>query len=237
MFLKELLCREGLGDFMHHPQCARCVQALQPQVDRIFRCTHCGDYLQCEACLRSEHKAHPLHVIKEWNCDFWCRTNVFSSSPNVDGQPSLGSNEWLFSTSEAFLHCNYGPAAVHSASPATLCDSYWLMAGVGNVNVHDFVGTLERLTDPTRVDATPDRYKAFFRMHRQHAYLMRGKRSGRAHERGGLEGTGMGGLAVSCWACSQPGRNLPDGWKLVTRSHQYLYKLMISVDANFRLKN
>ncbi|KAJ7061126.1 hypothetical protein C8F01DRAFT_1288320 [Mycena amicta] len=237
MFLEELLRREGLGDFTHHPQCARCVQSLQPQVDRIFRCTHCGDYLQCEACVRSEHKAHPLHVIKDV---------FFKSDIMVDlVRTQAPANEWLFSTSEAFLRCDYGPAAVHSASPATLCDSYWLMAGtpatttdpetcatlealelfrllqvVGNVNVHDFVGTLERLTDPTRVDATPV-----------------WKRSGRAHERGGLEGTRTGGLAVSCWACPQPGRNLPDGWKLVARSHQYLYKLMISVDANFRLKN
>ncbi|KAJ7050920.1 hypothetical protein C8F01DRAFT_1237590, partial [Mycena amicta] len=220
MFLEELLRREGLGDFTHNPHCARCAQAFRPGSDRIFRCTHCGDYLQCEECLRSEHQAHPLHVIKPQH-----KTNGRSGRPR------------------RFLRCGYAPAAVHSARPATLCGSYSLMAGtprrrrpgtcatlealeqfrllqvVGNVNVHDFVGTLERLTDPTRVDPTPDRYKAFFRMHRQHAYLMRGKRAGRAHESGGLEGTCAGGLAVSCWACPQPGRNLPEGWKHVARSH------------------
>ncbi|KAJ7061114.1 hypothetical protein C8F01DRAFT_1083331 [Mycena amicta] len=221
MFLEELLRREGLGDFTHHPQCARCVQSLQPQVDRIFRCTHCGDYLQCEACVRSEHKAHPLHVIKPQ------QTNGCSRRPR----------RFYAATTDLPLYTRPVPQHFATATgswlvpPATTTDPetcatlealelFRLLQVVGNVNVHDFVGTLERLTDPTRVDATPV-----------------WKRSGRAHERGGLEGTRTGGLAVSCWACPQPGRNLPDGWKLVARSHQYLYKLMISVDANFRLKN
>ncbi|KAJ7050839.1 hypothetical protein C8F01DRAFT_1177269, partial [Mycena amicta] len=271
MFLEELLRREGLGDFTHNPHCARCAQAFRPGSDRIFRCTHCGDYLQCEECLRSEHQAHPLHVIKEWNGEFWCRTNVFSSSPNAEGQPGLG---WVFQIGHHGFPCaNPSPSTkrmvvldvrgvftlrirtcrctlgqTRNTLRQLLAHGWYprdddgpgnfrLLQVVGNVNVHDFVGTLERLTDPTRVDPTPDRYKAFFRMHRQHAYLMRGKRAGRAHESGGLEGTCAGGLAVSCWACPQPGRNLPEGWKHVARSHEYLYKLMISVDANFRLKN
>ncbi|KAJ7060660.1 hypothetical protein C8F01DRAFT_988096 [Mycena amicta] len=247
--------------------------------NRIFRCTHCGDYLQCEACLRTEHQVHPLHVIEEWNGEFWCRTNVYSGSPNAEGQPGLG---WTFQVGHHGFRCaNPGPSKrmvvidvrgvftlrirtcrctlgqnrnilcqllAHGWYPATTTDPetcatlealelFRLLQVVGNVNAHDFVGTLERLTDPARVDATPDRYKAFFRMSRQHSYLTRAKRAGRAHEPSGLEATESGGLAVSCWACPQPGRNLPEGWKFVARSHQYLYKLMIAVDANFRLKN
>ncbi|KAF7331975.1 CxC2 domain-containing protein [Mycena kentingensis (nom. inval.)] len=92
-----------------------------------------------------------------------------------------------------------------------------LLQVVGNLNAHDFIGTLERLNDPARVDATPDRYKAFFRMTQQHSYLMRAKRCGRAHVVNGLADTRAGQLVVDCWACPQDGRNLPEGWRLVRR--------------------
>ncbi|KAJ7050211.1 hypothetical protein C8F01DRAFT_1377813 [Mycena amicta] len=244
MFLDELLRREGLGDFTHNPHCARCSQALSPH-DRIFRCTHCGDYLQCKSCLRTEHQIRLLHVIEEWNGEFWCRTNVYSASLKAEGQAGLGLT---FQVGHHGFPCtNPGPSKrmvtrnilcqllAHGWYPATTTDPetcatlealelFRLLQVVGNVNAHDFVGTLERLTDPARVDATPDRYKAFF--------------PGRASPRGGwFEGTECGGLAVWCWACPQPGCNLPEGWKFVARLHRYLYKLMIAVDANFRLKN
>ncbi|KAF7325868.1 CxC2 domain-containing protein [Mycena kentingensis (nom. inval.)] len=112
-----------------------------------------------------------------------------------------------------------------------------LLQVVGNLNAHDFIGTLERLNDPARVDATPDRYKAFFRMTQQHSYLMRAKRCGRAHVVNGLADTRAGQLVVDCWACPQDGRNLPEGWRLVRREDQYRYSLLLAVDANFRLKN
>ncbi|KAJ7049303.1 hypothetical protein C8F01DRAFT_1002465 [Mycena amicta] len=273
-FLEELIRREGLGDSTHNPHCARCSTPLQPGLQRLFRCRHCGDYLQCEACLKSEHRIHPLHIIEEWNGNYWCRTNVHSATPNSEGQaglnwvfqvghhgypcanPSLTKRMVVIDVRGVFTlrirtcRCTVGQTRntlrqllAHGWYPATTTDPetcatlealelFRLLQVVGNVNAHDFVGTLERLTDATRVNATLDRYKAFFRMSRQHSYLTRGKRSGRAHDAGGLQGTGPGGLAVSCWACPQPGRNLPDGWNRIAIS-----SLMIAVDANFRLKN
>ncbi|KAJ7059879.1 hypothetical protein C8F01DRAFT_1253971 [Mycena amicta] len=108
---------------------------------------------------------------------------------------------------------------------------------VGNLSAHDYVGTLERLTDPTRLGSTPDRYKAFSRMSRQYQFLKRGKRAGVAHDMAEMEKVKPGDLAVRCWACPQDGFNLPDGWDSCNPDDEYLYCLMLALDANFRLKN
>lgn len=108
-------------------------------------------------------------------------------------------------------------------------DSFRLLNVVGNVSVHDFVGTLERLTDPLRLSSLPvspafrkrdkeadgiqDRYKAFSCIARQYAYMLRAKCAGRAHDPGGLGSTKPGELAVLCWACPHDSKNLPEGWR------------------------
>ncbi|KAF7307110.1 CxC2 domain-containing protein [Mycena indigotica] len=99
------------------------------------------------------------------------------------------------------------------------------------------MGSLERLNDPAKVEYTPDRYKSFLLCARQHAYLMQAKRAGRGHQNDGLTLTRRGGLCVECWACPRDGRNVPVGWQNVSGKKSFLYKLMLSVDANFRLKN
>ncbi|KAF7299425.1 hypothetical protein MIND_00892300 [Mycena indigotica] len=116
---------------------------------------------------------------------------------------------------------------------------------VGNVSAHDFVGTLERLTDPTKLGKTPDRYRSFSRMARQYAFLLRLKRAGVGHENkswnpyagGATEALEPGRIAVRCWACPRPGVNLPEGWENCDPKDEFLYSLMLALDANFRLKN
>ncbi|KAJ7860931.1 hypothetical protein B0H13DRAFT_1900698 [Mycena leptocephala] len=156
-----------------------------------------------------------------------------------------------------FQYCNCGKAA-RTNNLGQLIDNAWypattvdpetcatleclehfrLLNVVGNVSVHDYVGTLERLTDPLRVTRVPDRYKAFGRMTRQFGFLQRAKRAGRGHEEDGLAKTKPGGLAVLCWACPQEGKNLPDGWRDVDPKYRFLYMLILALDANFRLKN
>ncbi|KAJ7055432.1 hypothetical protein C8F01DRAFT_1211630 [Mycena amicta] len=116
-------------------------------------------------------------------------------------------------------------------------ETFRLLNVVGNLSAHDYVGTLERLTDPTTLGSTPDRYKAFSRMSRQYQFLKRAKRSGVAHDMDEMEKVKPGGLAVRCWACPQDGFNLPDGWDCGDPDDEYLYCLMLALDANFRLKN
>ncbi|KAF7318628.1 hypothetical protein HMN09_00374100 [Mycena chlorophos] len=46
-----------------------------------------------------------------------------------------------------------------------------------------------------------------------------------------------GALAVPCWTCPLDGFNLPEGWESSDPDDQFLYALMLALDANFRLKN
>ncbi|KAJ6518333.1 hypothetical protein C8R47DRAFT_1205389 [Mycena vitilis] len=133
----------------------------------------------------------------------------------------------------------YPATTVDPATCATFAslELFRLLNVVGNINVHDFVGTLERLTNATQTDAVPDRYKAFGRMSRQYAFLKRLLRAGRAHDPDGVWATENGECAVLCWTCPHDGKNLPEGWRDVSPEFQFLYMLLLAMDANFRLKN
>ncbi|KAJ6489350.1 hypothetical protein C8R47DRAFT_1071693 [Mycena vitilis] len=119
-------------------------------------------------------------------------------------------------------------------------DLYRLLNVVGNVNARDFIRSLERLTDATASTGMhwlPDTYKAFLRMSRQWAFLQRRRRAGRAYDPEGLAATKPGELTVACWPCPHDGRNLPANWRLVESQYRYLYRLILALDANFKLKN
>ncbi|KAJ7898799.1 hypothetical protein B0H13DRAFT_1884163 [Mycena leptocephala] len=70
----------------------------------------------------------------------------------------------------------------------------------GKVSAHDFVGSLELLTNNDGL--TPPPFRTTLMM----------KRAGRGHAESGVAGTSQGELALRCRACPQDGRNLPDGW-------------------------
>ncbi|KAJ7617990.1 hypothetical protein FB45DRAFT_756044 [Roridomyces roridus] len=109
-----------------------------------------------------------------------------------------------------------------------------LLNVVGNISVNDYVGTLKRLTDPLMLSDVPDVYKAFGRCSRQFSYLQRARRSGWAQMENGLAAVTRGGMGVLCWPCPQQG-NLAEGWRDVDTN--FLYSLLLALDANFRLKN
>ncbi|KAF7327632.1 CxC2 domain-containing protein [Mycena kentingensis (nom. inval.)] len=118
-----------------------------------------------------------------------------------------------------------------------LLDLFRLMKVAGNANANDFVRVLERATDATLTRKVPERYKSFVRMARQWDFLTRAKRAGRGNCPNGISTTEPGGLAVWCWACPDPARNLPAGWQNAAAEEAYLYALILALDANFRLKN
>ncbi|KAH7904941.1 hypothetical protein BJ138DRAFT_1118936 [Hygrophoropsis aurantiaca] len=107
----------------------------------------------------------------------------------------------------------------------------------GALNAHDFINTLERLTDASGLSPVPDRYKGFSRIFRQWAFLKETKRAGRAHDCTGPSGTKRGECAVLCWACPHDGINLPSNWRDVDPKYMFLYSLILAMDANFRLKS
>ncbi|KAF7293092.1 CxC2 domain-containing protein [Mycena indigotica] len=111
---------------------------------------------------------------------------------------------------------------------------------VGNLNVTDFITSLERMTNSLAVSglvSIPERSRQFQRISRQWSFLQRCKRSGRGHDPADLDATPLGTCAVNCWACPHDGRNLPVNWKSADPRLQFLYMLILAMDANFRLKN
>ncbi|KAF7294734.1 CxC2 domain-containing protein [Mycena indigotica] len=152
----------------------------------------------------------------------WLRESV-----RIRPRQTIASNAW------------YPATTTNPATCATfnVLETFRFLRSIANINVQDYVRTLEKLTDSTGLEKVPDRRVAFGRMARQYSYLKMMKRGGRGHEANGIVTTPPGALAVRCWACPDASRNLPSGWDKVPESKAYLYKLMLAFDANFRLKN
>ncbi|KAJ7038551.1 hypothetical protein C8F04DRAFT_1255829 [Mycena alexandri] len=158
---------------------------------------------------------------------------------NCSRSRTLGDNQHLFQ----LLRNGWYPAtATEPATCATfnVLELFRLLNVVGNVNCHDFMGSLERLTDgasSTGMKWMPDRYKQFIRMSRQYAFLQSCKRQGRAHDPAGIAATKRGELTPKCWPCPQVDRNLPNGWRDVDPAYRFLYMLIVALDSNFKLRN
>ncbi|KAJ7830690.1 hypothetical protein B0H13DRAFT_2371831 [Mycena leptocephala] len=256
-FLDELLRHEGLGDDLENPRCAHCACSFDtqdPNSPCLFKCFDCGQFLQCEDCCVSHHQRAPLHVIEEWNGHYW----IDSTLAKLGIIYQLGHGGWPCTSPEEtvremtvieapiihqvkirFCGCsksydadNLEQLMRNAWYPATVTDpktcatfrsleSYRLYNVAGNLNVEwDDIC-----------------YKQFQRMARQWAFLKRLKRAGRGHDPAGVGSTKLGECAVHCWACPYDGRNLPTDWRDVDPKYQFLYMLLLAVDANFRLKN
>ncbi|KAJ7138785.1 hypothetical protein C8R43DRAFT_893193 [Mycena crocata] len=114
---------------------------------------------------------------------------------------------------------------------------------LGKVSAHDFLRSLQLLTNNDGLSPLPVRSLARFRhIVRQFCLTLMMKRAGRGHDPSGVKGTAQGELAIRCRACPQPGRNLPDGWNTINwaampEDLRYKYFLFLAQDANFRLIN
>ncbi|PBK80346.1 hypothetical protein ARMGADRAFT_1040131 [Armillaria gallica] len=63
------------------------------------------------------------------------------------------------------------------------------------------------------------------------------KMAGHGNEKDGITTTPPGSLALKYPACLRPGINLPPDWDTAPPKFQFLYMLILALDANFRLKN
>ncbi|KAJ7474959.1 hypothetical protein FB451DRAFT_1397828 [Mycena latifolia] len=96
----------------------------------------------------------------------------------------------------------------------------------GKLLAHDFLRSLELLTNNDGLNPLPDRRRAFRHIVRQYR----------------VNGTAQGELALECRACPQDGKNVPDGWRDIDWSAmpedlRYKYFLFLAQDCNFRLIN
>ncbi|KAJ7458364.1 hypothetical protein B0H11DRAFT_1737877 [Mycena galericulata] len=261
-FLNSTMRHQGLGDDILDTRCAPCGAAWGNE-KCFFKCVQCGEFLQCEDCVRTRHQLNPLHCVKEWTGEFWTEARLCGMTPErLGGLKGVGlvyqlghhgfpcsfpgaqrsmvvmDVTGIFTLDVRYCGCEkaersnnldqllgnawYPASTIDPGTCATfqVLEFFRLLNVVGNVTAHDFVGTLERLTDPLRLYSVP-----------------RARRAGRGQEDGGLGKTAPGGMAVHCWTCPQDGKNLPAGWKTVDAKYRFLYMLLLALDANFRLKN
>ncbi|KAJ7141828.1 hypothetical protein C8R43DRAFT_1131140 [Mycena crocata] len=92
-------------------------------------------------------------------------------------------------------------------------DLFCLLSIVANVNVKDFVTTLEKNMNATATESVPDRYKVF----------------GLVQLPVGIAMAKKGATAEDCWVCPHDGKNIP--------ADCFLYMLILAMDANFRMKS
>ncbi|KAK7017442.1 CxC2 domain-containing protein [Favolaschia claudopus] len=251
LFLDELLRHEAAPA---SPTCACCGMDWASSL-RKFRCKDCGVFVQCHACWTG----------KFWSATALCKLDfVFQLGHGgfpcprpapavreivVMDFPVIHTVKFRYCGCDISDHANnlqqllrngwYPATTVDPGTCATIgtLRTFRLQNAVGNLTVHDLVRIMERSTDATRVNAIPDRYKAFGRMSRQFAFLKRLQRAGRAHDERGALGTKGGECAVLCWACPQEGMNLPEGWRDVSPEFQFLYMLIVAMDANFHMRH
>ncbi|KAI0655655.1 hypothetical protein C8Q70DRAFT_1047143 [Cubamyces menziesii] len=136
------------------------------------------------------------------------------------------------------LGARWYPATSHEPKTAAtfrLLEDFHILSTQSKISGHEFYISLSRRTDNTGVLPPKDRYQAFMAMARQWRHLAMLKRSGCGHSDGTAADV-PGECAVECPACPHPGRNLPDDWEDAPKSRSWLYKLFVSLDANFRLK-
>ncbi|KAF7309062.1 CxC2 domain-containing protein [Mycena kentingensis (nom. inval.)] len=260
LFLDHLLRHDGLGDNHANPACSLCDAPFDPASTRLFRPLHRvrewnGEFWT-DVALHKRHRKDesPRSLNFEYQLGHAGRPcpRPVPGDPHslvvmdVSGiftlrVPFCGCAKSLRQDRIAQLMANawYPATTIDPATCATYeaLETFRLLNVRGNMSAHDYVGTLERLTDPTGLGSTPDRYKAFSRMSRQYQFLKRCKRSGVAHDMSHMDQVKPGGIAVPCWTCPQDGFNLPEGWDTGDDDDKFLYALMLAIDANFRLKN
>ncbi|KAJ7573010.1 hypothetical protein C8J56DRAFT_1008492 [Mycena floridula] len=145
-----------------------------------------------------------------------------------------GKDHWT----QLLRHCLY-PATVDQPNTAATftCLDEGVAHGYGSQETsYEYYKVLEQLTDNTGLRPLNSRQDELRRMMRQWRWIFMLKRAGRAHALDGVEGTPLGGCAVACPACPQPGINLPEGWDKLPDEDGWIYRLFVGNDADFKIK-
>ncbi|KAJ7590263.1 hypothetical protein C8J56DRAFT_1004154 [Mycena floridula] len=220
--------------------------------EKAFRCSVCGPGLLCKACCLADHARLPLHRIQFWTGSFWRKTSLYEQG--FCYQLGHGGAKCRFPGKEQTMTV-MGTCSIQTVLVARCgCDRSDRLSPVqellrngwypATVTMPQTCATFECLDQFRTLNVTAtvnirdyDRYKSLGRMLRQYSFLLRMKRAGRGHEKGGITGTKPGGSAVWCWACPQVGINLLNDWKEAAPADRFLYMLFIAMDVNFQLKN
>ncbi|KAF7375071.1 CxC2 domain-containing protein [Mycena sanguinolenta] len=158
-----------------------------------------------------------IHVI---NLDFCSCPN---SPTHVDQLLNIG---WYPATHDS-------PA---TAATLSLLRRFHLLNLQARVAAYDFYNTLVVLGNGSGLGNPPNRLPQFMHMVQEYRHLQMCKCAGHGHDPLGVTATSTGELAIPCCTCPHPGINLPDGWENAPPEVAWIYCLMISKDANFKMK-
>ncbi|KAF8122730.1 hypothetical protein K438DRAFT_2004166 [Mycena galopus ATCC 62051] len=260
-YLEEMLRLEGRGYQAIYSRCGGCEEAAP-----TFRCEHqtChGPSLFCKTCIMERHAVLPTHWIQEWNGGFFKRRALIDLGLSIQlGHPLGYSCPSPLKAPKDFVVIDV-TGVHHVAVNFCQCDSrvekrqqlmrvcWWPatarnqpadMRNFRSVSAHDFLRSLEFLTNNNGLNPPPDRRRAFRHIVRQYRMTLMMKHAGRGHDPSGVKGTAQGELALQCRSCPQPGKNLPEGWDRINWDEmpedlRYKYFLFLAQDCNFRLIN
>ncbi|KAI0039084.1 hypothetical protein FA95DRAFT_1657962 [Auriscalpium vulgare] len=141
---------------------------------------------------------------------------------------------------QQLLRFSWWPATAidpNTAATFAALKKYHLLSLTGKLTGYDAWRTLELETDNTGSSSLPDRLPSWMVMIREWRHIAMMKRGGRGHDATGVAGTADGELAVQCPACPLPGINLPESWEAAPSNRAWLYRPIVAMDANFRMKN
>ncbi|KAG6835012.1 hypothetical protein H0H93_005636, partial [Arthromyces matolae] len=205
-------------------------------MDKISRRRISLDSLDSQVRFHLGHNGAPCPFPRQGHKDFLViHTNGFHSMP-----VSFCGCGSTYEPYQQILDMAWFPATPLEPQTCATFDvlrQFHAMNLQGKLSGYDFYKSLVLLNDATGLKKVPDRLASFMLMARQWRHLKMSKRSGRGHDDKGIEATTRGGFAVECRACPIPSVNLPDGWESAPATKSWLYALILSQDANFRLKN
>ncbi|KIY60951.1 hypothetical protein CYLTODRAFT_384870, partial [Cylindrobasidium torrendii FP15055 ss-10] len=124
-----------------------------------------------------------------------------------------------------------------TAATFRLLDEHEHLASHGKISPYEHYNSLERMSDGWRIDIPKNRQKSWIRIIRHSGYIDLLCRGGRGCVENGIATTKGGELAIECPACPREGVNIPNNWHELPPEERCRYRLMLMLDANFRLNN
>ncbi|KAK7022727.1 hypothetical protein VNI00_017003 [Paramarasmius palmivorus] len=253
VFVTEILRSKGRSDVRKQRSCTDC-RGVDPS--GVLRASRVAKY-RCKDCFFGD---------LEWNGDFFEKTSLRAmgliiqlnhmgmecvKARKCHSKMRVLHTNGIHEVDIRFCHCHKRidqfrqllrrglyPSTVNEGHITTCATFAYLetlrvMSSTTKGSTHDFYRALEKLTDNTGLVLPKSRYRPLLRMIRQWRHIKLVIWSGAAHDEAGI-GDKEGRLVVQCPSCPHPGINLPVNWQDASR--RFLYRLILCLDGNFRLK-
>ncbi|KAJ7300618.1 hypothetical protein DFH08DRAFT_979518 [Mycena albidolilacea] len=213
------------------------------EVLRLEGRSYSAIWLFCKQCIVKRHTVLPTYWVQEWNRTFFERQALENLGLVVQLGHLTGyscNNPWKAHQDFVVIDVT----GVHNVNVNyCLCDSKierWQQ--LMQVSVHDFLPSLELLSNNNGLNPVFDRRRAFCHIVRPYQTISMMKCAGHGHDPAGVVGAAQSELALLCRSCPHPGRNLPEGWDNINwdampEDLRYKYFLFLAQDCNFRLIN